>query len=37
MLPFQISHDHEEELGSASSFLIREWVEKLLGVKVPML
>jgi hypothetical protein len=29
----QVSHDHEEELGSAASFLIREWVEKLLGVK----
>ena len=29
----QVSNDHEEELGSAASFLIREWVEKLLGVK----
>jgi hypothetical protein len=28
-----VSNDHEEELGSAASFLIREWVEKLLGVK----
>ncbi len=25
--------DHEEEMGSAASYLIREWVEKLLGVK----
>jgi len=27
------ARDSEEELGSAASFLIREWVEKLLGVK----
>jgi hypothetical protein len=25
--------DYEEEMGSAASYLIREWVEKLLGVK----
>jgi hypothetical protein len=25
--------DYEEETNSASSYLIREWVEKLLGVK----
>ena len=33
MYCLQVSNDHEEELGSAASFLIREWVEKLLGVK----
>ena len=29
----QIKGDYEEETNSAASFLIREWVEKLLGVK----
>ena len=29
----QVKGDYEEETNSAASFLIREWVEKLLGVK----
>ena len=33
MFLLQVKGDYEEETNSAASFLIREWVEKLLGVK----
>jgi hypothetical protein len=29
----KVTNDYEEELNNAASFLIREWVEKLMGVK----
>ena len=33
LILLQVKGDYEEEINIAASFLIREWVEKLLGVK----